>query len=207
MESQNRNRRVPIRPRPGPQKNPGTISRRRIRINTRRNRQILPRRNRLERAQNNQNRNGRPRFNQRFRRFNNFNRRRNYQRRTLFVGGLPRRINNIDLLRLFRPEGRIISYRVMKNREGFSRGFGFVEFANPRDAWKSIQKWNNSFLDRNIIKVQFRRRVFNQRGFRNNNFNNRNNGRFNQGERGERNFGFRGERGGFRAGARPRGRF
>ena len=51
----------------------------------------------------------------------------------------------------------------MKNREGFSRGFGFVEFANPRDAWKSIQKWNNSFLDRNIIKVQFRRRVFNQR--------------------------------------------
>ena len=137
----------------------------------------------------------------------NFNRRRNYQRRTLFVGGLPRRINNIDLLRLFRPEGRIVSYRVMKNREGFSRGFGFVEFANPRDAWKSIQKWNNSFLDRNIIKVQFRRRVFNQRRFRNNNFNNRNNGRFNQGERGERNFGFRGERGGFRAGARPRGRF
>ena len=168
----------------------------------RRNRQIVPRRNRLERAQNNQNRNGRPRFNQRFRRFNNFNRRRNFQRRTLFVGGLPRRINNRELLRLFRPEGRIISYRVMKNREGYSRGFGFVEFANPRDAWKSIQKWNNSFLDRNIIKVQFRRRVFNQRGFRNNNFNNRNNGRINQRER----FGFRGGRGG-RGGFRGRGGF
>ena len=180
MDSQNRNRRVPSRPRPGPQKSAGTVTRRRNRLNARRNRQIVPRRNRLERAQNNQNRNGRTRFNRRFRRFNNFNRRRNFQRRTLFVGGLPRRINNRELLRLFRPEGRIISYRVMKNREGYSRGFGFVEFANPRDAWRSIQKWNNSFLDRNIIKVQFRRRVFNQRGFRNNNFNNRNNGRINQ---------------------------
>ena len=202
MDSQNRNRRVPSRPRPGPQKRAGTVTRRRNRLNARRTRQIVPRRNRLERAQNNQNRNGRTRFNRRFRRFNNFNRRRNFQRRTLFVGGLPRRINNRELLRLFRPEGRIISYRVMKNREGYSRGFGFVEFANPRDAWRSIQKWNNSFLDRNIIKVQFRRRVFNQRGFRNNNFNNRNNGRINQRER----FGFRGGRGG-RGGFRGRGGF
>ena len=67
------------------------------------------------------------RFNKRFRKFINFNRRRNYQRRTLFVGGLPRRINNRELLRSFRPEGRIIIYRVMKNREGFSRGFGFIK--------------------------------------------------------------------------------
>ena len=205
MESESRNRRVPTRPRPGPgpQKNLGTL-RRRIRLNARRNRQVAPRRNRLERAQNVQNRNGRPRFNRRFRRFNIFNRRRNFQRRTLFVGGLPRRINNRELLRLFRADGRIISYRVVKNREGFSRGFGFVEFARPRDAWRSIQKWNNSMLDRNIIKVQFRRRMFNQRRFGNNNFNNRNNGRFNQGQRG---FGFRGTRGGFRGGFRPRGGF
>ena len=204
MENQARNRRVPNMPRPRPRKNPGTISRRRNNLNARRNRQMLPRRNRLERAQNNRNIFGRPRFNGRNRRFNNFSRRRNNLRRTLFVGGLPRRINNRELLRLFRPEGRIISYRIMKNREGFSRGFGFVEFANPRDAWKSIQKWNNSFLDRNIIKVQFRRRVFNQRRLRNNNFNNRNNGRFNQGERP---VGFRGGRGGFRGVFRPRGRF
>ena len=201
MDRPTARRRVPNRPRTGPLNKPGTAMRRRQRLMTRRNRRFVPRRNRLARAQNNQNRNGRLR-NRRFRRFNNF-RRPNFQRRIIFVGGLPNRITNRALLQLFRREGRIISYRVMKNRAGFSRGFGFVEFARPRDAWRSIQKWNNTTLDRNIIKVQFRRRRrnFNQRRFGNNNFNNRNNGgRFNQRGRG---FGFRGGRGGFR----PRGGF
>ena len=201
MDRPTARRRVPNRTRTGPLNKPGTAMRRRQRLMTRRNRRFVPRRNRLARAQNNQNRNGRLR-NRRFRRFNNF-RRPNFQRRIIFVGGLPNRITNRALLQLFRREGRIISYRVMKNRAGFSRGFGFVEFARPRDAWRSIQKWNNTTLDRNIIKVQFRRRRrnFNQRRFGNNNFNNRNNGgRFNQRGRG---FGFRGGRGGFR----PRGGF
>ena len=201
MDRPTARRRVPNRPRTGPLNKPGTAMRRRQRLMTRRNRRFVPRRNRLARAQNNQNRNGRLR-NRRFRRFNNF-RRPNFQRRIIFVGGLPNRITNRDLLRLFRREGRIINYRVLRNRAGFSRGFGFVEFARPRDAWRSIQKWNNTTLDRNIIKVQFRRRRrnFNQRRFGNNNFNNRNNGgRFNQRGRG---FGFRGGRGGFR----PRGGF
>ena len=201
MDRPTTRRRVPNRLRTGPLNKPGTAMRRRQRLITRRNRRFVPRRNRLARAQNNQNRDGRLR-NRRFRRFNNFNRRPNFQRRIIFVGGLPNRITNRALLQLFRREGRIISYRVMKNRAGFSRGFGFVEFARPRDAWRSIQKWNNTTLDRNIIKVQFRRRRrnFNQRRFGNNNFNNRNNGRFNQPRRG---FGFRGGRGGFR----PRGGF
>ena len=201
MDRPTTRRRVPNRSRTGPLNKPGTAMRRRQRLITRRNRRFVPRRNRLARAQNNQNRNGRLR-NRRFRRFNNF-RRPNFQRRIIFVGGLPNRITNRALLQLFRREGRIINYRVMRNRAGFSRGFGFVEFARPRDAWRSIQKWNNTTLDRNIIKVQFRRRRrnFNQRRFGNNNFNNRNNGgRFNQRGRG---FGFRGGRGGFR----PRGGF
>ena len=194
--------RMANRPRQGPLKTSGNANRRRARLATRRNRRLVPRRNRLARAQNNQNRSGGLR--NRFRRFNFFNRRPNLRRRIIFVGGLPNRITNRTLFQLFRPEGRIITYRVMKNRAGFSRGFGFVEFARPRDALRSIQKWNNTTLDRNIITVRFRRRRrnFNQRRFRfgNNNFNNRNNGRFNQPRRG---FGFRGGRGGFR----PRGGF
>ena len=189
------------RPRQGPLKNPGNATRRRARLATRRNRRFVPRRNRLARAQNNLNRNGGLR-NRRFRRFNFFNRRPNFQRRIIFVGGLPNRITNRALFQLFRQEGRITRYRVMKNRAGFSRGFGFIEFARPRDALRSIQKWNNTTLDRNIIKVRFRRRRnFNQRRV---NFNNRNNGRFNQRGRG---FGFRGGRGGNRGGFRPRARF
>ena len=192
---------APNKPRTGPPKQPRTTIRRRVRIVSRRNRRLIPRRNRLERAQNNQNRNGRLR-NRRFRRFNLFNRRRNFQRRVIFVGGLPNRITNKGLYQLYRPEGRILSYRVLRNRNGFTRGFGFVEFVRPRDAWRSIQKWNNSTLDRNIIKVAYiRRRNFNLRRFWNNNFNNINNGRFNQSLRG---FGFRGGRGGNRGGFRTR---
>lgn len=191
MDRPNRRGRLQNRPRPGPLSKPPAGNRRRMRIETRRNRRFVPRRNRLERAQNNQNGIGRPR-NRRFRRFNFSGRRRNFGLRILYVGGLPRRINNRQLFNLFRGEGRIGSYRVVKDRAGYSRGFGFVEFQRPRDALRAVQKWNNTTLDRNIIKVQFRRR----RNFlpRRNNFNN---GRFNQRGRG---FGFRGGRGGFRGG-------
>jgi len=203
MDKQSGSRRPPPnRPRPGPQKKPGIVSRRRIRTTTRRNRRLIPRRNRLQRAQISQNRIGGTRFNRRFRRFNFSDRRRNFQRRVIYVGGLPRRITNRGLLQLFRPEGRIIRYNVLKNRAGFSRGFGFVEFVSPRDALRSIQKWNNTTVDGNIIKVHFRRRNFNQNRFRNNNFNNRNNGRFMQNRNRPGFRGGRGGRGGFRGGLR-----
>ena len=205
MNTQSRRNRVQNKPRPGSQNKPNTGIRKRIRTAARRNRRLVPRRNRLERVQNNRNKNNGTRLNRRFRRFNFLNRKRNFQRRVIFVGGLPRRITNKGLFNLFRPEGRIISFRVLKDSQGFSRGFGFVEFVRPRDAWRSIQKWNNSTLDRNTIIVQFRRRrrrYFNQRRFRNNNFNNRNKGGFTQIRRG---FGLRGGRRGNRGGFRSRG--
>ena len=204
MDRQQRGRRTQIRNRNGPQNKQLTIIRRRTRLISRRNRRFPQRRNRLERVQNIRNRIGGLRNNKRFIRFNNFNRRINFERRTIFVGGLPRNINNRLLLQLFRREGRIISYRVMRNSSGLSRGFGFIEFARPRDAWRSIQKWNRTSLENNIIKVQYiRRRYLNQR-FGNNNFNNRNKGSFNQPGRG---FGFRGGRRGLRRGYRQRGRY
>lgn len=199
MDGQARPRRIPNRSRGGALNKTG-IARRRVRIVTRRNRRLGPNRNRLARAQNNQNRNQRIRNNRRFGRFNNFNRRINMQRKIIYIGGLPNYITNRQLYQLFRQEGRIIGYRVVRNRAGYSRGFGFIEFARPRDALRSIQKWNNTTLGRNTIVVRYRRRrrFFNQRRFGNNNFNFRNNGRFNQPGRG---FGFRGGRG------RGRGRF
>ena len=203
MDGQARSRRVPNRNRGGAQNKTGTI-RRRVRMVARRNRRLGPNRNRLARAQNNQNRNQRQRNYRRFGRFNNFNRRINFQRKIIYIGGLPNNITNRNLFQLFRPEGRIIQYRVVRNRAGYSRGFGFIEFARPGDAWKSIQKWNNTTLGRNTISVRYRRRRrnFNQRRFGNNNFNFRNNGRFNQPGRG---FAFRGGRGRGRGGFRPRG--
>jgi RNA recognition motif-containing protein len=96
-------------------------------------------------------------------------------------------------------EGRILEANIVRGKYG-SKGYGFVEFYNSRDAWRSIQKWNNTSLGGRMITVEYGRR----RRFRNNNrrfnynYNNNQNRRFNQ----PRQFGFRrGGKGGFR----PRG--
>ena len=143
----------------GNRNNPGRIGRRNRNRTLRRRplRLVRPNRNRLSRVQNNINRNrlgiG---FNSR-RRFNNF-RRRIFPRRTIYVGKLPFRINDDMLFRLFRVEGNIISARIVKDFEGKSKGFGFVEFQNPRDAFRSIKKWNNTFLYNRTIIVRYRAR-------------------------------------------------
>ena len=177
-------------------------------VNRRNRRQGIRRnRNRLARAQNNlqSNRRGPQR---RFRRFNNFRGRRNLRLRIVFVGGLPPDVGSRRLYSLFRKEGRIVSRKVVYNRNGFSRGYGFIEFRNPRDAWRAIQKWNNTKLGGRQITVEYRkRRRINRRRFGNNNYGfgyNRsgfnNYGGFNQ----RQGFGFRGGRGGFRGGFRQR---
>ena len=190
-------------------------TRRRVGLASRRNRRqgIRRTRNRLARAQNNlrTNRRGPQR---RFRRFNNFNRRRNLRLRIVFVGGLPTDVDNRRLYSLFRKEGRIVGCRMIFNRMGISKGYGFIEFGNPRDAWRTIRKWNNTTLGGRVLTVEYRRRRrTNRRRFAGNNFgngfNNRsgfnsynNYGRYNPPRQG---FGFRGRRGGFRGGFRQRG--
>ena len=140
----------------------------RRRIVNRRNRTQGNRRNRLERAEgelrNNERNNNRRRFGRFYQR-----RRRNNTLRRIFVGGLPRFVNNRQLYNLFRNEGRILSYRISYDRYGYSRGWGEIEFLNSRDAWKSIQKWNNTTYRGSLIRVEYKRR---QRR-RNNNYGNR----------------------------------
>ena len=178
---------------------------RRTALTTRRNRRLGIRRNRnrLARAQNNlrTNRRGPAR---RFRRFNNFRSRRNLRLRIVFVGGLPNDVDNRRLYSLFRNEGRIIGCKMVFNRMGISKGYGFIEFQNPRSAWRAIQKWNNTNLGGRTITVQYRKRRRVNRRFGNyrygfNSYNN--NGRYNQSRQG---YGFRGGRGGFRGGFRGR---
>ena len=182
-----------------PQRTQKRLATRQARL-ARRNRRQGPRfnRNRLSRAQNNLNRNRRGPFRNR-RRFNNF-RRRNLRYKIIFVGNLPFDVTSRRLRQLFSVDGRIFEANIVRGKYG-SKGYGFVEFYNPRDAWRSIQKWNNTSLGGRMITVEYgRRRRFrnNNRRFNNNNDYNTQNRRFNQ----PRQFGFRrGGRGGFR----PRG--
>ena len=173
MEQRGKN--FPIRSRGGRPQKPQRIQRRGLNKQMlRQNRQVFQKRDRLERVRNNTNRNFNKGIIQRFRRFYNIRRRVNIPNRSIYIGNLPYQINDDVLFRLFRAEGNIVTSRVVKDFEGKSKGFGFVEFQNPRDAFKSIKKWDNTFLGGKVIKVHFRRR----RGFNQNNFNNRNNVRF-----------------------------
>jgi len=178
-----------------PQRNRRT---RQARLDRRNRRQGLrPNRNRLSRAQNNISRNRRGRFRPR-RRFNNFRRRRNLRYKIIFVGNLPFDVTSRRLRQLFSVEGRIFEANIVRGRMG-SKGYGFVEFYNPRDAWRSIQKWNNTTFGGRTITVEYGRgRGFRNEGNRFNRYNNYRNQRFNSQQR---QYGFRPRRGGFR----PRG--
>lgn len=138
----------------------------------RRNRRFAPvlsRRNRLARAQY-VSRN----LNQRRRRRFIFRRRTrmNLRLRKIFVGGLHKSINNGKLYNLFRREGRILGWKVFYDRNGYSRGFGVLEFDRPRDAWKTIQKWNGTSYMGYKLRIEYKkniRRRMNRRGFNNGN--------------------------------------
>ncbi|MDD4937431.1 MAG: RNA-binding protein [Candidatus Shapirobacteria bacterium] len=70
----------------------------------------------------------------------------------LFIGSLPFRFTEGELLSLFITEGKIISLRIMHNRWGKSRGIGYVEYENLDDAIRAKQKYHNYYItDRTII--------------------------------------------------------
>lgn len=70
----------------------------------------------------------------------------------LFVGSLPYRFTEGELLDIFIPEGKIISLRILHNRWGKSRGMGYVEYENVDDAIRAKEKYHNFHLgDRTII--------------------------------------------------------
>ena len=163
------------------QRNGRIRQRQRRNISSRRNRRIgafTRRRNRLARAQyasrNNNNNN-----NQRRRRRFFFTRRTrmNLKLRKIFIGGLHKSINNRKLFNLFKQEGRILGWKVFYDRNGYSRGFGVLEFDRPRDAWKTIQRWNNSSYMGLKLRIEYKKNINRNKG----NYRNVNNRGFNYG--------------------------
>ena len=163
---------------------------RKPRIATRRNlrlTQVTNRRNRLQRAQyasslryrNNYTqpkRNNRAsnsvRLGFRERRSYSFRPRRTNYWKKLFVGGLPRTMDNRGLYNLFKNEGRLMGCQIMYDRLGNSRGFGNIEFRNPIDALRTIRRWNNTKFMGLILRVEYQKnRNMNNGSNRRRNFN------------------------------------
>lgn len=70
----------------------------------------------------------------------------------LFVGSLPYRFTEGQLLDIFISEGKIISLRIMHNKWGKSRGMGYIEYELTDDAIRAKEKYHNFHLgDRTII--------------------------------------------------------
>ena len=162
------------------QRNSRKRQRQRRNISSRRNRRIgafTRRRNRLARAQyasrNNNNNNQRRR--RRF--FFTRRTRMNLKLRKIFIGGLHKSINNRKLFNLFKQEGRILGWKVFYDRNGYSRGFGVLEFDRPRDAWKTIQRWNNSSYMGLKLRIEYKKNINRNKG----NYRNVNNRGFNYG--------------------------
>jgi len=66
----------------------------------------------------------------------------------LYVGNLPWNFNNNQLLDIFKPYGKVVSAKVVTDREsGKSRGFGFVEMENDIDVNAAIRALNGSELN------------------------------------------------------------
>jgi len=64
------------------------------------------------------------------------------------VGNLPWNFNNNQLLDIFKPHGKVVSAKVVTDREsGKSRGFGFVEMENDIDVNAAIRALNGSELN------------------------------------------------------------
>jgi cold-inducible RNA-binding protein len=72
----------------------------------------------------------------------------------LFIGGLSYTTTDDGLRDAFARYGTVESAQVVRGPDGRSRGFGFVEMANPEDAERAVSGLNGSSLDGRTIRVE-----------------------------------------------------
>lgn len=72
----------------------------------------------------------------------------------LFCKNLDPNVSSNDLFTAFKPFGRIVSARVMRDQEGYSREFGFVSFTQADDASRALHSMNNAMLGNKQMTVR-----------------------------------------------------
>ena len=76
----------------------------------------------------------------------------------LYVGGLAYSVTDTELETLFAQEGAVTSVTVIKDRDtGQSKGFGFVEMADVKEAQNAIKNLNGKELSGRAIMVNHAR--------------------------------------------------
>lgn len=70
----------------------------------------------------------------------------------LYIGNLEYSTTNEELEKLFSSEGSVTSVKIIRSLDGKSKGFGFVEMETGEEAFKAMEKYNQStFKDRTIF--------------------------------------------------------
>ena len=76
----------------------------------------------------------------------------------LFVGGLPYSVTSSQLQEMFSKFGEVVSADVISDRAtGQSKGFGFVEMKDDKEADEAITKLNDTEMDGRKIAVNVAR--------------------------------------------------
>ena len=74
----------------------------------------------------------------------------------IFVANLPWSLRGKDLKEIFSEFGEVVYAKVILDREtGRSKGFGFVEFADPEAAKKAVEEMQGAEINGREIKIDF----------------------------------------------------
>ena len=77
---------------------------------------------------------------------------------TLYVGNLPKQLEDTRLFDYFRPYGDLVSCRIMRDiYSGESRGFAFVSFNTIEHAKKALEALNYTVVDGWELRICFER--------------------------------------------------
>jgi RNA recognition motif-containing protein len=76
----------------------------------------------------------------------------------LYVGGLPYSMDEVQLREMFATAGSVQNAIIITDKfSGRSKGFGFIEMANPKEAQKAIELFNEKEIDGRKITVNIAR--------------------------------------------------
>jgi RNA-binding protein 39 len=77
------------------------------------------------------------------------------RQRKIYIGNIPREINELVLRNMFEPFGAVESSNVIKDPNGKSQGYGFILFRERDVVEKAILAMNGMLIGSNIIKVNY----------------------------------------------------
>lgn len=72
----------------------------------------------------------------------------------LFVGNLSRGVTHSQLQDHFAKAGKVLSVKVIIDKEGLGKGYGFVEMATSEEAEKAKATLNHTEIDGMKIEIQ-----------------------------------------------------